>query len=138
MHLPLFYMFSTFMSLEDRLRLKLKVKTLMYGYNAGPNTAIPIYHAINNCWTGLRDWTGGFTGGLDQWTGQVESPTLITSCNAIPKVLLLWPRLGRVVILWLGACWAKGHHGSHSNNTTCIIMCRKQSCLFSDVYGFTC
>ena len=40
----LFYMFSTLMSLEDRLRLKLKVKT-MYGYNAGPPMAIPISHS---------------------------------------------------------------------------------------------
>ena len=29
---------------EDRLRLKLKVKVLMYGYNAGPLVAIPIYY----------------------------------------------------------------------------------------------
>ena len=35
-------MFSTLMSLEDRLRLKLKVK-LMYGYNEGPPMVIPVY-----------------------------------------------------------------------------------------------
>ena len=34
-------MFSTLMSLEDRLRLKLKVKT-----NAGPPMAIPIYTVV--------------------------------------------------------------------------------------------
>ena len=46
----LFYMFSTLMSLKDRLRLKLNVKTncTMYGYNAGPPTAIPIYSYKNS------------------------------------------------------------------------------------------
>ena len=38
MQLP-FYMFSTLIFLEDRL----KVKTIMYGYNAGPPMAIPVY-----------------------------------------------------------------------------------------------
>ena len=41
----LFDMFSTLMS----LKLKLKVKTvniLMYGYNAGPPMAIPIYTVL--------------------------------------------------------------------------------------------
>ena len=49
MHL-LSCMFSTLMSLEDRLRLKLKVKNvLMYGYNAGPPMAIPIYTVLPYC-----------------------------------------------------------------------------------------
>ena len=42
-------MFSTSMSLEDRLKLKLKVKTGMYGYNAGPPMAIPIYTVLPYC-----------------------------------------------------------------------------------------
>ena len=37
------------MSLKDRLRLKLKVKTLMYGYNAGQPMAIPIYTVLPYC-----------------------------------------------------------------------------------------
>ena len=44
----LFDMFSTLMSIE----LKLKVKTvniLMYGYNAGPPMAIPIYTVLLYC-----------------------------------------------------------------------------------------
>ena len=48
----LFYMFSTLMSLEDRLRLKVNVKTeyfLIYGYNAGPPMAIPIYTVLLYC-----------------------------------------------------------------------------------------
>ena len=48
----LFYMFSTLMSLEDRLRLKLKVKTnisFMYRYSAGPLMAIPIYTVLPYC-----------------------------------------------------------------------------------------
>ena len=46
----LFYMFSTLISLDDRLRLKLKVKTkLMYGYNAGPPMAIPICTVLPYC-----------------------------------------------------------------------------------------
>ena len=42
----LLYMFSTLMSLEDRSRLKLKVKTNMYGYNAGPPMAILSIHIM--------------------------------------------------------------------------------------------
>ena len=42
----LFYMFSTLVSLEDRLRLKLKVKT---SYNAGLPMAIPIYTVLPYC-----------------------------------------------------------------------------------------
>ena len=39
-------MFSTSMSLEDRLRLKQKVKyILMYGYNAGPPIGNPYMHS---------------------------------------------------------------------------------------------
>ena len=37
------------MSLKDRLRLKLKVKTNMYGYNAGQPMAIPIYTVLPYC-----------------------------------------------------------------------------------------
>ena len=38
------------MSLIDRLKLKLKVKTfLMYGYNARPPMAIPIYTVLPYC-----------------------------------------------------------------------------------------
>ena len=45
-----FDMFSTLMSLEDRLRLKLKVKiNNMYGYNAGLPMAIPIYTVLLYC-----------------------------------------------------------------------------------------
>ena len=44
-----FYMFYTLMSLKDRLRLKLKVKTLMYGYNDEPPMAIPIYTVLPYC-----------------------------------------------------------------------------------------
>ena len=48
-------MFSSSMSLEDRLRLKLKVKTDMYGYNAGPPMAIPIYTVLVYCaWDGVH------------------------------------------------------------------------------------
>ena len=46
MQLP-FYMFSTLMSLEDRLRLKKHF--LMYGYNAGPPMAIPIHTVLPYC-----------------------------------------------------------------------------------------
>ena len=52
LHAVTFYMFSTLIFLEDRLRLKLKVKTknvLMYGYNAGPPMAIPIYTVLPYC-----------------------------------------------------------------------------------------
>ena len=42
----LFFMFSTLISLEDRLRLKLKVK---FGYNAGQPMAIPIYTVLLYC-----------------------------------------------------------------------------------------
>ena len=45
MQLP-FYMFSTSMPLEDRLRLSY---FLMYGYNAGPPMAIPIYTVLPYC-----------------------------------------------------------------------------------------
>ena len=50
-------MFSTLMSLEDRLRLKLKVKANMYGYNAGPPMAITVYQYTqfrNRYMTGVR------------------------------------------------------------------------------------
>ena len=40
-----FYIFSTLVSLEDRLRLKLKVKTNISCYSAGPPMAIPIIHS---------------------------------------------------------------------------------------------
>ena len=44
-----FYLLSTLMSFKVRLRLKLKVKTLMCGYNAGPPMAIPIYTVLPYC-----------------------------------------------------------------------------------------
>ena len=49
-----FYMFSTLISLEDRLRLKLKVKTgislcVAIILNAGPPTAIPVYTVLPYC-----------------------------------------------------------------------------------------
>ena len=44
-----FYLFSTLMSFKVRLRLKLKVKTDMYGYNAGPPIAITIYAVLLYC-----------------------------------------------------------------------------------------
>ena len=42
-------MFSTLMSLEDGLILKLKVKTEKYGYNAGPPMAIPKHTVLLYC-----------------------------------------------------------------------------------------
>ena len=49
LHAVTFYKFSTLTSLEDRLRLKLKTKTNMYGCNAGPPMAIPIYTVLPYC-----------------------------------------------------------------------------------------
>ena len=43
-----FYMFFTLMSLKDRLRLKLKVKTHVW-LNAGQPMAIPIYTVLPYC-----------------------------------------------------------------------------------------
>ena len=42
-------MFSTLVSLEDILRLKLKVKTNISFCNAGPPMAIPIYRVLPYC-----------------------------------------------------------------------------------------